>query len=276
MFQQFKLVSLVILILSSASLAGAAGCESEEERAEQEAIRAAEAAAAKVVATRSGDELWRDAVPPELQEPATPNSPLLSPPSGAASARGGPPSMSIDPQKEYAATIKTNMGDIKLDLFAEAAPQTVNNFVFLARDRFYDGVIFHRIIDDFMIQGGDPSGTGRGGPGYQFADETQDNPNRHEPFTLSMANAGPNTNGSQFFITEVATPHLDGKHTVFGRASDDASKDIVTKIAAVPTAPDGRPRQPVVIETITITENGEPLNYTSEKAATQPDQPADE
>ena len=115
--------------------------------------------------------------------------------------------MSIDPAKQYTATIETSRGTIVCELFAKDAPNTVNNFVFLARDHFYDGTVFHRVIKDFMIQGGDPTGTGRGGPGYQFADETKGNPNVHERGVLSMANAGPNTNGSQFFITHSPQPH---------------------------------------------------------------------
>jgi peptidyl-prolyl cis-trans isomerase B (cyclophilin B) len=144
-----------------------------------------------------------------------------------------PPEMKIDPAKKtYTAVIDTNKGKITVDLFAKDAPKTVNNFVFLAKEKFYDGVTFHRVIPDFMIQGGDPTGTGRGGPGYRFEDETDatKNPNKHTPGTLSMANAGPNTNGSQFFITHVATPHLDGKHTVFGRVKDEESKKVVDKI----------------------------------------------
>ena len=127
--------------------------------------------------------------------------------------------MSIDTQKKYAATITTSRGDIVCDLFVKDAPKTVNNFVFLAKDKFYDGVAFHRVIPDFMVQGGDPTGTGSGGPGYRFVDECQGNPNRHKPGTLSMANSGPNTNGSQFFITHVKTDWLDGKHTVFGQVT---------------------------------------------------------
>ncbi len=127
------------------------------------------------------------------------------------------PAMSIDTSKQYTATFKTTRGDIVVQLFTKDAPVTVNNFVFLARDKFYDGTTFHRVIADFMVQGGDPTGTGRGGPGYRFADETKNNPNKHDRGVLSMANAGPNTNGSQFFITHVATPWLDGKHTVFGK-----------------------------------------------------------
>jgi peptidyl-prolyl cis-trans isomerase B (cyclophilin B) len=125
--------------------------------------------------------------------------------------------MAIEPTKSYTATFTTSRGTIVCELFAKDAPKTVNNFVFLARDKFYDGTVFHRVIPDFMVQGGDPTGTGRGGPGYRFEDETRDNPNRHKRGTLSMANAGPNTNGSQFFITHVPTDWLDGKHTVFGK-----------------------------------------------------------
>jgi peptidyl-prolyl cis-trans isomerase B (cyclophilin B) len=125
--------------------------------------------------------------------------------------------MTIDPKKTYRATIQTDRGDIELELYPQHAPKTVNNFVFLAREGFYDGVTFHRVIDDFVIQGGDPTGTGRGGPGYRFEDEVKDNPLRHETGVISMANAGPNTNGSQFFITHSPQPHLDGRHTVFGK-----------------------------------------------------------
>jgi peptidyl-prolyl cis-trans isomerase B (cyclophilin B) len=128
-----------------------------------------------------------------------------------------PPQMSIDANKSYTATFDTSRGKIVVDLFPKEAPNTVSNFVFLARDGFYNGTKFHRVIPDFMIQGGDPEGTGRGGPGYKFADELRGNPHKHQRGTLSMANAGPNTNGSQFFITHVKTDWLDGKHTVFGQ-----------------------------------------------------------
>lgn len=131
-----------------------------------------------------------------------------------------PPSMQIDSSKTYYATIKTNKGDMRLKLFADKAPMTVNNFVFLARDGFYGGVPFHRVIKDFMIQTGDPTGTGRGGPGYRFPDEIHPDLPHDGPGVLSMANAGPNTNGSQFFITHVATPWLNGKHAVFGKLVD--------------------------------------------------------
>jgi cyclophilin family peptidyl-prolyl cis-trans isomerase len=130
-----------------------------------------------------------------------------------------PPAMAIDPKKKYSATISTDKGDIVLDLFADKAPITVNNFVFLAREGFYDGTIFHRVIADFMVQGGDPTGTGSGGPGYRFADEFDPSLKHNKPGIFSMANAGPGTNGSQFFITHVATPWLDGKHTIFGQVA---------------------------------------------------------
>jgi cyclophilin family peptidyl-prolyl cis-trans isomerase len=131
-----------------------------------------------------------------------------------------PPKMEIDLQKEYTAILKTDKGDIKVKLYADKTPNTVNNFVFLARQGFYDDTTFHRVISDFMAQGGDPTGTGRGGPGYRFADEFDPNLKHDKPGVLSMANAGPNTNGSQFFITHVPTPWLDKKHSVFGQVTD--------------------------------------------------------
>jgi len=126
-----------------------------------------------------------------------------------------PPAMTIDPAKSYTATMETSAGKLVLDLFAADAPMTVNNFVFLARDGFYDGTTFHRVISNFMAQGGDPTGTGSGGPGYQFADEFSPKL-KHVTGALSMANAGPKTNGSQFFICYGPQPHLNGKHSVFG------------------------------------------------------------
>lgn len=142
-----------------------------------------------------------------------------------------PPTMQIDPSKSYTAVLKTAKGDIRVELFASKAPVTVNNFVFLARDGFYDNTTFHRVIPDFMVQGGDPEGSGRGGPGYRFADEAGALKMHHDgPGVFSMANAGPNTNGSQFFITHVATPWLDGKHGVFGKVADKASLDVLMQI----------------------------------------------
>jgi peptidyl-prolyl cis-trans isomerase B (cyclophilin B) len=139
-----------------------------------------------------------------------------------------PPPLAIDAERTYAARIETEKGIIRLELFARHAPRTVNNFIFLAREGFYDGVTFHRVIPGFVIQGGDPTGSGRGGPGYAFADETKGNPLKHETGSLSMANAGPDTNGSQFFITHAPQPHLDGRHTVFGRVV--AGQDVVEAI----------------------------------------------
>src|SRR5579871_550251 len=139
------------------------------------------------------------------------------------------PDMAIDPSRKFTATFTTSRGTVVCELFAKDAPKTVNNFVFLAREKFYDGTVFHRVIPDFMVQGGDPTGTGRGGPGYRFEDETKGNPNRHKVGSLSMANAGPDTNGSQFFITHIVTDWLDGKHTVFGQVLQ--GQDVVNKIA---------------------------------------------
>ena len=125
--------------------------------------------------------------------------------------------MLLDGTKKYTATFNTSRGEIVCELFAADKPKTVNNFVFLAREKFYDNTTFHRVIADFMIQGGDPEGSGRGGPGYRFEDEIKGKTNQHKVGSLSMANAGPNTNGSQFFITHVVTDYLDPKHTVFGQ-----------------------------------------------------------
>lgn len=138
------------------------------------------------------------------------------------------PEMVIDPKKHYLVTFETSKGNIEVQLAPEYAPKTVNNFVFLAKEGYYDGVTFHRVISNFMVQGGDPTGTGRGGPGYQFEDEFAGNPLKHESKVISMANAGPGTNGSQFFITHSPQPHLNGKHTVFGKVTKGA--DVVDKI----------------------------------------------
>ena len=147
------------------------------------------------------------------------------------------------------ATMLTNHGSIELELFDDAAPKTVQNFVKLAQDGFYDGVIFHRVIQDFMIQGGDPTGTGTGGPGYQFEDEFNDR--KVVRGALAMANAGPNTNGSQFFIvTTGAAPWLDGKHTVFGQVT--SGMDVVDAIEGVETGPGDKPRDEVRIESVTV------------------------
>jgi peptidyl-prolyl cis-trans isomerase B (cyclophilin B) len=146
-------------------------------------------------------------------------------------------------------TLHTNHGAIEFELYPDDAPKTVENFVKLARDGFYDGVIFHRVIPDFMIQGGDPTGTGRGGPGYQFEDEFNDH--KVERGAFAMANAGPNTNGSQFFIvTTESASWLDGKHTVFGKVT--SGMDVVDAISAVDTDAADKPRTDVVIERIEL------------------------
>ncbi len=161
-----------------------------------------------------------------------------------------PPAMTIDPDKDYQAKIETDKGDMVVDLFAKKAPKTVNNFVFLARQGFYDGTIFHRVINDFMAQAGDPTGTGMGGPGYKFGDEFDASLKHDQPGVLSMANAGPGTNGSQFFITHVPTPWLNGKHTIFGQ--------VVEGLDVLQSIPERDPRNrnapAVKIKTIQITE----------------------
>ncbi len=150
------------------------------------------------------------------------------------------------------ATLHTNHGAIEIELFADDAPKTVENFLKLSRDGFYDGVTFHRVIPDFMIQGGDPTGTGSGGPGYQFEDEFNDR--KVERGALAMANSGPNTNGSQFFIvTTEAAPWLDGKHTVFGRVT--SGMDVADAISDVERGPGDKPREPVVIERVELAES---------------------
>ncbi len=164
-----------------------------------------------------------------------------------------PPPMSIDPGKAYEATLKTDKGDIVLQLYADKAPKTVNNFVFLAKQGFYDGVTFHRVISDFMAQGGDPTGSGKGGPGYRFEDEFHPDLRHDSPGVLSMANAGPNTNGSQFFITYAATPWLDGKHAVFGKVI--SGMDV---LKSIPPRDPGRAREPgVLIRSVEINERAQ-------------------
>lgn len=169
--------------------------------------------------------------------------------------------------EQLTATLKTNRGDIVVTLFPDQSPKTVRNFVGLAegtqeytdpRTRkkttgpFYDGTVFHRVIDGFMIQGGDPLGTGTGGPGYTFGDEFSPGLVFDRPYLLAMANAGPGTNGSQFFVTVGPTPHLNRKHTIFGEVADAASRQVVDAIATTPTARGDRPVEPVVIESVTI------------------------
>ena len=169
-----------------------------------------------------------------------------------------PPALALDPNTKYTATIKTSQGDMQADLFSKDAPNTVNNFVFLARENFYDGVIFHRIIKDFMVQTGDPTGTGTGGPGYRFNDELN-TPQSYERGTLAMANAGPNTQGSQFFICHTS---LQGKlpknYTIFGQVTQGL--DVLDAIAGVPVGPSqtgerSKPQTEVKIQSVTIEES---------------------
>lgn len=159
------------------------------------------------------------------------------------------PAMTIDPTKTYMATIETSAGTMTATLFASEAPQTVNNFVFLARDGFYDGVIFHRVIKGFVIQGGDPTGTGRGGPGYRFADEPVKR--SYVRGTLAMANAGPDTNGSQFFVCH-ADVGLPPSYTIFGQLTD--GHDVLDAIATARTGAGDRPSEPVTISGVSIEE----------------------
>lgn len=186
--------------------------------------------------------------------------------SGSSLASGGPgcdgvgtgstgyteaPEMTIDTSKNYHATMTTSQGVVEIALFADKAPKTVNNFVTLACDGFYDGLTFHRVIPDFMIQGGDPQGTGSGGPGYQFEDEFDPSLNFDKVGLLAMANSGPNTNGSQFFITVAETPWLNQKHTIFGEVT--AGYEVVEAISKVDKGANDKPTTPVTIDKIEIT-----------------------
>lgn len=162
------------------------------------------------------------------------------------------PETAINQTNQHSATISTNYGDIVVNLFSDKTPKTVGNFVTLSSDKFYNGVIFHRVIPDFMIQGGDPTGTGSGGPGYKFEDEFHPSLKFTKPGVLAMANSGPNTNGSQFFITTVATPHLNGLHTIFGVVL--TGQEVVDTISRVPSTGGGRPVKDVKIVGIAIKE----------------------
>ncbi|ASU81608.1 peptidylprolyl isomerase [Nocardiopsis gilva YIM 90087] len=190
--------------------------------------------------------------------------------SEAASEEPGAKAASPDSSADYeavatveGATLSTSEGDIEVTLFPKQAPTTVRNFVELAEgsktanpttgdDRFYDGTIFHRVIEDFMIQGGDPLGTGTGGPGYTFPDEIDPDLTFDAPGKLAMANSGPNTNGSQFFITTAPTRHLDGKHTIFGEVADDEGQQVAEAISAVDKDASDKPVEDVVLESVTI------------------------
>jgi cyclophilin family peptidyl-prolyl cis-trans isomerase len=160
-----------------------------------------------------------------------------------------PPELTIDLGAAYTATLHTTLGDVTIDFLPAEAPQAVNNFLFLAGEGFYDGVIFHRVIEGFMIQGGDPTGTGRGGPGYAFRDELEGK-GKYSRGTVAMANAGPHTNGSQFFICH-ADARLPHAYTIFGKVTD--GMDVVDVVATLPTGPDDRPVDPPKITSITVT-----------------------
>ena len=162
-----------------------------------------------------------------------------------------PPAMSLAPDKKYSVILHTDKGDITISLHADKAPKTVNNFIFLARQGFYDGTIFHRVIADFMAQGGDPTGTGTGGPGYRFADEFHPQLRHDKPGILSMANAGPGTNGSQFFSTHVPTPWLDNRHSVFGQVT--AGMDV---LLSIPPRDPAKTHSPAIhLNSITVVES---------------------
>lgn len=195
----------------------------------------------------------------EQKPAAAPTSAAASKPAAKAAPKSmaGPPPMSIDQNKKYTAVIKTSMGDMTAELYAKDAPNTVNNFVYLSKQGFYDGVIFHRIIKDFMVQTGDPQGTGMGGPGYKFNDELS-GPQTYQKGTLAMANAGPNTQGSQFFICNGPKAEtLPKRYSIFGKVTDGL--DVLDKISSVPVKPspngeNSAPVDPPKIETIQISE----------------------
>ena len=181
---------------------------------------------------------------------AAPTHTIVSARQAARSQFSSPPAMTLDTSANYAADFRTNYGNFRVELLVSQAPVTVNNFVFLAQQGYYDGLTFHRVIENFMIQGGDPTGTGGGGPGYRFEDEIVPGLVFDAPGLLAMANAGPDTNGSQFFITTVPTPHLNGNHTIFGTVTEGQS--VVDAISRVATGARNVPLQQVIIERIDI------------------------
>lgn len=244
-------------------------------------IAVALALAACVLETRTPESLSTPtAAPTEVPTAQSPTNPTQPPSGGATSTQvpsptpiasgapvkqiveirgmsiaqySKPPPLTIDATAQYTATIRTNLGTMVIDLMAEQAPVTVNNFVFLANEGFYNGVIFHRVIPNFMIQSGDPTGTGFEGPGYRFQDEFVAELTFAQPGILAMANSGPGTNGSQFFVTTVPTPHLNGAHTIFGRITQ--GQDIADAISLTETGAGSKPVTPVVIQGIDITKS---------------------
>jgi cyclophilin family peptidyl-prolyl cis-trans isomerase len=191
---------------------------------------------------------------PTAAATSTPTPKLIQAEGRAIKQYAQPPSLTIDPNAKYTATIRTSEGAVTLELFSSQAPKTVNNFIFLAHEGFYNGAIFHRVIPGFMIQGGDPFGTGAGGPGYRFGDEIVSGLAFDKPGVLAMANAGPNTNGSQFFITVAPTAHLTGAHTIFGRVIQ--GQGVVDAITRVRRDSQDRPLQPVVIQAVEVARSG--------------------
>ena len=185
---------------------------------------------------------------PTAEPPPTPT--IVSARQASRTQYSSAPAMALETATDYVAEFRTNYGNFRVDLLETETPVTVNNFVFLARQGFYDGLIFHRVIENFMIQGGDPTGTGAGGPGYRFRDEIVAGLVFDAPGKLAMANAGPGTNGSQFFITTVPTPHLNGAHTIFGVVTEGQS--VIDAISRVSTGARDIPLQRVVIESIDI------------------------
>lgn len=223
---------LCIILLATLLLGG---CSTSEKLLEESTPQKTKLAAEQKPAEQNGQ------VPPQSQAPSSETSqPMYQ----------TPPALTIDTNKKYTATLATAKGTIELELFAKNTPATVNNFVFLAREKFYDGVIFHRTIADFMIQGGDPTGTGMGGPGYKFPDEAFTG--EYTRGTVAMANSGPDTNGSQFFIMHKDTA-LPKSYVIFGKVV--SGLEVVDAIATAPTqAGSDKPQSPVAIESITIQE----------------------
>ena len=263
------LVSLAILGCGGSSPTTATGGNSEPTTT-SDGVSPIQATAAALQAT-----LAATLTPAPATSTASPSSPTLVPSStaaptgitgptsvpvlsqcapgeGAGKQYPQPPAMAINAENSYTAVMNTNMGKIVIEMFPEESPITVNNFIFLARECFYDDVIFHRVIPGFMIQGGDPLGQGTGGQGYRFEDETSSGLAFSIPGLLAMANSGLDTNGSQFFITTVPTPHLNGNHTIFGRVTE--GQDVVEAIALVPSAAGDKPIEDVVILSIDIAE----------------------
>ena len=243
-----RLIAVIALLLALLVFAGCvlqtpapdATTTSEEETS---AAPTTEADTRSAMATPEGP-----ASSPTAEPPPTPT--IVSARQASRSQYSSPPAMTLDTATDYAAEFRTSYGNIRVDLLEVETPVTVNNFVFLARQGYYDGLIFHRVIENFMIQGGDPTGTGGGGPGYQFQDEIVAGLAFDAPGKLAMANAGPGTNGSQFFITTVPTPHLNGNHTIFGVVTQ--GQDVVDAISRASTDARDRPLQQAVIESIDI------------------------